>query len=478
MAEFKGKLKVLQKLSEFEFAVSIYVIRSGVNRNRWDYQNVEKCYQSFLGTPILCAYIGNQVGDGHNCKVETNPVTGETTYSWMDGTAERIVGTISDDPNDLTLEEIDGETWVKAKGRIFAFYNSELVEKIITAGVMDVSAETMVRESHMSDDIEVFTDWVGLGVTVLGDNVEPAVPNARIEMLAAMKEEFNNVKLKAAQYRANAATDEPKEPTNEEDKSNEEGEGTEGEGTCATTTDKANNTKEVKQLKDLNKKQIAELNTRFDKHTVLAAAADDEGKINVCLMSTDGTTATYVMDSLNDTIVPEKITEVSTRAAFNFGEESIAVDVCNMTDVCAAGFVTANAELEKANAELEKANETIKAMQTAEEKRRVNSAKAIAQATLESFNANRADKVDVKVLETINADIEKGIYTNMTNEEGEWIGDKAVEEKVLSVCAKSVMEFDKANAAKNNSAFVWEKENKKAPTDDGTIGGLLNSIMQ
>lgn len=478
MAEFKGKLKVLQKLSEFEFAVSIYVIRSGVNRNRWDYQNVEKCYQSFLGTPILCAYIGNQVGDGHNCKVETDPVTGETTYSWMDGTAERIVGTISDDPNDLTLEEIDGETWVKAKGRIFAFYNSELVEKIVTAGVMDVSAETMVRESHMSDDIEVFTDWVGLGVTVLGDDVEPAVPNARIEMLAAMKEEFNNVKLKAAQYRANAATDEPKEPTNEKDKSNEEGKGTEGEGTCATTTDKANNTKEVKQLNELNKKQIAELNTRFDKHTVLAAAADEEGKINVCLMSTDGTTATYVMDSLNDTIVPEKITEVSTKAAFNFGEESIAVDVCNMTDVCAAGFVTANAELEKANAELEKANETIKAMQTAEEKRRVNSAKAIAQATLEKFNANRADKVDVKVLETINADIEKGLYTNMTNEEGEWIGDKAVEEKVLSVCAKSVMEFDKANAAKNNSAFVWEKENKKAPTDDGTIGGLLNSIMQ
>lgn len=478
MAEFKGKLKVLQKLSEFEFAVSIYIIRSGVNRNRWDYQNVEKCYQSFLGTPILCAYIGNQVGDGHNCRVDVNPVTGETTYSWMDGTAERIVGTISDDPNDLTLEEIDGETWVKAKGRIFAFYNSELVEKIITAGVMDVSAETMVRESHMSDDIEVFTDWVGLGVTVLGDDVEPAVPNARIEMLAAMKEEFNNVKLKAAQYRANAATDEPSEPTNEEDKSNEEGEGTEGEGTCATKTDKANNTKEVKQLKDLNKKQIAELNTRFDKHTVLAAAADEEGKINVCLMSTDGTTATYVMDSLSDTIVPEKITEVSTRAAFNFGEESIAVDVCNMTDVCAAGFVTANAELEKANAELEKANETIKAMQTAEEKRRVNSAKAIAQTTLETFNANRADKVDVKVLEAINADIEKGIYTNMTNEEGEWIGDKAVEEKVLSVCAKSVMEFDKANAAKNNSAFVWDKENKKAPTDDGTIGGLLNSIMQ
>lgn len=476
LMEFKGKLQVLQRLSEFEFAVQIYVIRSGVNRNRWDYQNVDKCYQSFLGTPILCAYIGNQVGDGHNCRVDVDPVTGESTYSWMDGTAERIVGTISDDPNDLTIEEIDGETWVKAKGRIFAFYNSELVEKIVTAGVMDVSAETMVRESYMGeDDIEVFTDWVGLGVTILGDDVEPAVPNARIEMLAAMKEEFNSVKLRAAQYRANAETANESEPEPDEKECGE------GEPECGNAegeeTTNTKNTKEVTQLNELNKKQIAELNTRFDKHTVLTAATDENGKIAVCLMSNDCGMATYVMDSMDDTIVPEKITEVNAKATFNFGEESVSVAVCDITDAATANLVTANAELEKANSELEKATETIKAMQTAEEKRRVNTAKTIAQTTLDNFNANRADKVDVKVLEAINTDIDNGLYTKLENAEGEWVGDKAVEEKVLSVCAKSVMEFDKENAQKNNSAFIWDIDEKKNTDDDGSIGALLNTVI-
>lgn len=471
----KGKLQVLQKLSEFEFAVSIYVIRSGINRNRWNYQNIKECYQSFLGTPILCAYVGDKVGDGHNCKVITDEKTGETTYSYMDGTAERIVGTLSDDPADLTLEEIDGETWLKAKGRIFAFYNKELVEKIITAGVMDVSAETMVQEGYTEDNgIEVFTEWVGLGVTVLGDDVEPAVPNARIEMLSAMREEFNNVKLMAAQYRANALNDAEGGKADNNSANEPEAENT---GNADAENEISKKTKEVNTLNELNRKQIAELNARFDGHTVLTAGEDENGKINVCLMSNEGVTETYVMDSMNDTIVPEKITKVNAQATFTFGEDTMEVAVCDITDVCNAELVSAKADLEKANAELEKTNETVKAMQTAEEKRRMNSAKEIATSTLEKFNENRVDKVDAKVLEAINTDIDNGVYTNMVNENGEWIGDKAVEDKVLSACAKSVMEIDKETANRNNSKFVWEKDNEKKDEDDGTLGALLNRVQ-
>ena len=64
---------------------------------------------------------------------------------------------------------------------------------------MEVSAETQVLESHTDGDIEVFTDWVGIGVTILGDDVAPAIPGARIAALAAVREEFNSVKLRAAQ---------------------------------------------------------------------------------------------------------------------------------------------------------------------------------------------------------------------------------------------------------------------------------------
>ena len=474
--KLQGKLQVLQKLSEFEFAVQIYVIRSGINRNRWNYQNMQECYQSFVGTPILCAYVGEKVGDGHNCKVIVDEETGETTYSYMDGTAERIVGTISDDVNDLELEEIDGETWLKAKGRIFAFYNKELVDKIVATGVMDVSAETMVQDGYEDNGIEVFTKWVGLGVTVLGDDVQPAVPNARIEMLSAMRDEFNNIKLMAAQYRANAL--EGAEQTDKAKTNGAEPESKEPNNAETQTTLADNNKKEVNKLNELNKKQIAELNTRFEGHTVLTAGEDENGKINVCLMSADGVTETYAMDSLNDTIVPEKIAKVNAQATFTFGEETMTVAVCDITDVCNAELVSAKTNLEKTTEELAKANETIKAMQTAEETRRVNSAKEIATATLEKFNENRVDKVDAKVLEAINTDIDNGVYTNMVNENGEWIGDKEVKDKVLSLCAKSVMEIDKENASRNNSRFVWEGNEKKNEVDDGSLGALLNKIQK
>ena len=100
-----GELKVLQRLSDYEFGVEIRTIRDGVNRNGWSYQNMDKCYLSFLGTPILCAFIDNQkIGDGHNMTERRDPATGARYYSFTDGTAERIVGTLSDDPKDFTLE--------------------------------------------------------------------------------------------------------------------------------------------------------------------------------------------------------------------------------------------------------------------------------------------------------------------------------------------------------------------------------------
>ena len=55
-----GELKVLRRLSDYEFGVEIRTIRDGVNRNFWSYQNMYKCYLSFLGTPILCAFINNK----------------------------------------------------------------------------------------------------------------------------------------------------------------------------------------------------------------------------------------------------------------------------------------------------------------------------------------------------------------------------------------------------------------------------------
>ena len=51
-----GQLKVLQKLNPYEFGVELWLMREGVNQNRWNYQNLEKYYKTFVGRPILIAY--------------------------------------------------------------------------------------------------------------------------------------------------------------------------------------------------------------------------------------------------------------------------------------------------------------------------------------------------------------------------------------------------------------------------------------
>ena len=59
------------------------------------FSNVERYADPFLGTPILCAYVDGQVGDGHNMKEYEDP-DGNTRYSFMAPTAERIVGAMGE----------------------------------------------------------------------------------------------------------------------------------------------------------------------------------------------------------------------------------------------------------------------------------------------------------------------------------------------------------------------------------------------
>lgn len=447
-----GELRVTQQLSPYEFGVELWVIREGVNRNKWDYRNMDGCYLTFLGTPILCAYVNDRVGDGHNMEVRQDPETGESYYSFVDGTSERIVGTLSDDPKDLSIQEVDGQKWLVAKGRLFAFYAKELVDKIVRTGRMDVSAETEVLDSYEDGNTEVFTEWRGIGVTILGDGVMPAVPNARIAELAAMEQEFKELKFKAASFQEDAGS-EPKEdkpqPNNEKERVN-------------------------KKMNVFSKKQVAELSSKFEGFTAIGAMQDEQG-IHVALMSADGATAIYTMETLNDTIVPEKVTKVNAQTVFSFGEDcELALDTCELTDKIAADLITANASLADTKEQLEKANATIEEMRTFEQNRRLQAAKDKAVATLEAFNANREMKVADNALDELNAEIEKGVFSNSVDESGNWIGETIVAEKVLAVCAKSVMELDAKAAQESKKQFSWDKFGGRASQDDGSVRALLD----
>lgn len=294
-----GTLRVMQKLNEYEFGVELWVLREGENRNKWDYRNLAEYYKTFIGQPILIAYVGQQVGDGHNMSKRRDPKTGEEYQSFMEGTAERIVGTLSDDEKDFTLVERGGHTWLRAKGRLFAFYAPELTRKIVEQGTMDVSAETMVSESHKEGDVDVFTKWSGIGVTILGDRVNPAIPGASIAKLAAMQEEFKELKLRAASLHTAA----------------------EGSGKI--------NKKGLKR--SMNKQMMESVQAKFPNHKLIALSEDS---MSVGLLDASGNLFSYTFNAEdNGEVMESRIAPCAAHIVLSAGEVELNADVA---DVAAA----------------------------------------------------------------------------------------------------------------------------------------------
>lgn len=436
-----GTLKVMQRLNEYEFGVELWVMREDENRNKWSYQNLAEYYKTFVGQPILVAYVGQVVGDGHNMAKRRDPETGEEYYSFMDGTAERIVGTLSEDERDFTLVERDGHTWLKAKGRLFEFYAPELVQKIRRQGTMEVSAETNVTESHKEGDVDVFTKWTGLGVTILGDRVSPAIPGASIAKLAAMQEEFKSLKLKAASLHTAA----------------------EGSGKI--------NKKGLKR--SMNKQMMESVQTKFPNHKLIALSEDG---MSVGLLDASGNLFSYTFNAEdNGEVMESRIAPCAAHIVLSAGEVELNADVADVVAYTVSAAKTENGEIKQLSEELNAAKEQIRAMQEAESKRRLSVCKATAKATLEAFNANRKEKLSEDALKDINENIESGVYSNSCDKDGAWLGEKMVRSAVLAVCGEAVMEADRKAAESRKSAFAWNNAKGDGSGDSG-IEGMLSRI--
>lgn len=444
-----GVLMVLAQDSDLNYDVVLAIMRSGVNRNNWDYQNVELYAPTFAGTPILCAYLQNgTVGDGHNMRERRLP-SGEAYYDFTAADAERIVGMISENPADIWTVERDGNTWVYAKGKLWRFYNRTLVDKIAQQGRMEVSAETETFESYIAENgVKVFTNFRGLGVTVLGDNVAPAIPGAHIEGIKAMSEKFNEMKLKAASYHPE------QEPESDTQKPQNK-----------------NPMKGMRKLELLNRQQCDSLQTRFEGYIVVAAARGEDGITHVALRNDAWEFFSYDMTAENETIAPERIAPCAATVDFGNG---CTTDAFSMIAEQVAALSAANSALATANNTIQSRENEIAAMREIENKRRVQSAKSVATATLAAFNATREDKISDDVIASVVSDIESGVYTNSVNADGLWIGDAEVEDKVYALCGRKVREMAEAAAAKNATTHVWDKVGAGTPAaDDGSISGLL-----
>ena len=422
----------------------------------------------FVSTPILIAYMNNgtKIGGGHEMNFEYDE-NGDPAPSFVGANHERIIGSMSEDTNDIRVEADEtGTQWIVGKGFIWKWYAKEAVEKIerdSQAGrPMSISIETLVSENHTDEDgVEVEDAYTVLGTTILGDGVAPAVAGAHIKALQEIASEFEDLKLRAASYIANE--EEKQEEPLVVNETNDE--------------PQAQTNKGEKTVKVFSKNQVRDLAKKFEGYTVLSAGQDDNG-IHVCLMSQEGTTAIYTMQNLDDIVDARKIRVAEVQAVFASADEDweIRMDAQEISGKLSDTIVSTQAQLDEANAALAKANSTIESMTAKEMNRRLSTAKAAAQSTLDAFNANRVDKVDSSVLTKINEAIENGDFSECENAEGEWCGEEAVANQVLAACAKCVMEMDKVTAQKNNSQYIWEGLQSKGNVDNGDVASLLASI--
>lgn len=453
--KFSGELRILQRLNKYEFAFEAYIMRTGpVQNGQWEFRNLETNYRSFAGQPVLVAYTkyGRQVGDGHNSEEKIDPKTGEKYRSFTAATAERIVGMISEDMADLTLVERDGHTWLRVRGRIWTQYAKELIDKLMRTGSMEVSVEAIVTDGHKEDGREVYDAWDGIGFTILGDDVAPGVPNAHIRAIATTQEEFERMKLRVASLvKEDGETQKPQKNTEQKGR---------------------------KILSYLSKGQLRELQAKFGDSWRVMAAMETTSAVVVCLMAENGKTAVYRMESVSDGVVPERIRVVNAQVHFcaDEGDEPVCVDACDMLESMGERVRNAEDRCERAERECADLKSAMEKMAGAEEQRRLAAAKKVADDTLAAFNINRADKVEESRLASLRAEIEAGKFTACTDENSQWIGDKAVEKEVLSLCAAAVMEADRKAAEGGRTIHIMDKLGAGGPIDDGTVNGLLARI--
>lgn len=434
-AFFNGTLNVLEKTNEYEFAVELWIMRDGINNNNWDYRNLEENYLSFLGTPILCAYVNGQVGDGHNMREKRDMRTGEIYYSFTDATSERIVGSISENKADLALKKRDGHTWIVAKGKLWKFYAPELTEKIVRTGRMNVSAETEIKRMKNEGDVEVFESWSGLGVTILGDRVAPAIPGANISALASIMSEFRELKLRAAALR------DEKQGRNDI------------------------KAKRKGVTKNMNKQAVARLSSQFDGYRIVGLSEDE---MHLALVDTSGNAFTYTFNEEDKgEVIASKIVPAKIQTVFKFDSVDVEADIADIVD-----FVAGNASEKDKNAKaqiaalsesLEKANKKIKALEEGEHARRLEAVKNAISNTLDAIK--RSEDAEGKEFETAANEALENLecYAGM-EKDGKFAGDKQASYDIMAKCME--MRLKKAEE-KRKELFAWGNSEESAASSGG-----------
>lgn len=451
---FEGRMRVLAEERGLQQKVEVMLLNSKVNRNNWQYVDLEKHRRLFAETPILIAYVGNKVGDGHNYD-EVADEDGNVTASYMSATAERIVGWFKSE-DDIRLETIDDTEWIVGTGYIWKWYAQELVAKLNGQGVgdstMSVSIETLVYGGYEEDGVEVYTDYEILGTTILGDDVEPAVVSASIRALSALgRQGIREMTLRVASANPQSECGN----NNEGDAGAEE---TPPEGVPAQKGQISMNINAIEALVSSTGR-------------ILAVNED-----HVMLLTSDGSFVRqeFSVDE-DDNVTLGAQTALNAVVSVGEGECAVSVplDEYRRGDLARIDDLTERLNAaEQANAT---ANETIDVMRKRETNRRIEAVREAINSRFEEVRSNAEAELSDNACDSLLTDEKVAEYASMESEDGEWCGDVAACRDVDAICMESVIKAGKKRRANAAHRFAFDIPKKSENGDD--IDALIDSMM-
>ena len=144
--------------------VKLYIVSEGENRHgmpiKW--QSIEKAKSTLIGKPIVAKY-NRWIKDLMGHEVDEVPV-----------------GVILNE-NDIFEEVIDGKRWLCAIGTIWMRYSQDVTGVLVRDMIKNLSMEIIVTEQDESDNS--ITSFAFVGITLIGSDKTPAIPEAKVEVL-------------------------------------------------------------------------------------------------------------------------------------------------------------------------------------------------------------------------------------------------------------------------------------------------------
>ena len=418
ISSIKGELRVLAEKDRWKQKVELWLLNDETNNNDWRYERLEEHRKLFAETPILVAYVGREIGDGHNFD-EIRTKDGDIVASFLSATAERIVGFFKDE-SDIRIEAKNGKKWVVGTGWIWKWYAQELVAKLKEQGLrgMSVSIETLIDEMHKDNSTEVFTKYQILGTTILGDDVNPAVSGANIRTLSALGVD----KIRETTLRV-ASEQEQKISAKKRIKEN----------------------KTTMKVKDLQNKS-------FDGFRVCGV----QGNRVALLSKENGNAFLSTADDENGKVIEGLKSACNATITFGEGEEALTVALDAVIDEMNAEISKLTNELQESQDQKTAVEKALKVMQDTEMERRRHAVRDSIDKRFEEIKKDSevefvGDECDELITEERIAE-----YIGMVDKNGKFIGDEKARCDVDAKCMARILENGRAKQNMARKTLAWD----------------------